>query len=189
MNDLFISTFLSVFQGLAKIFIIGLVAGLLVWKKILSQQHVDALSKITVYFFLPCLIFSTIFSNFNPEDLPLELAVAVADDGPVLGQHLVQLGHAEAPGVDDGGEGVRKVALVGVEGKVPAGPIAGELGHLYVSLKASIQPLGQDVVHLLVEGEDMANARCSWRLVPLIVLEHNLEVEVPASILYFFGSG
>jgi len=71
MNDLFISTFLSIFQGLAKIFIIALVAGLLVWKKILTQQHVDALSRITVYFFLPCLIFSTIFSSFNPQDLPL----------------------------------------------------------------------------------------------------------------------
>jgi len=71
MDGIFIHTFLSIFQGLAKIFIIALVAGLLVWKKILTRQHMDALSKITVYFFLPCLIFSTIFSGFNPGELPL----------------------------------------------------------------------------------------------------------------------
>ena len=71
MADLFINTFLSVSNGIIKIFIIAFIAGLLVWKKILNHDHIDALSKITVYVFLPCLIFSTIFSGFKPEELPI----------------------------------------------------------------------------------------------------------------------
>jgi hypothetical protein len=67
MNDLFLNTFLSVFQGIIKIFIIGGVAGILVWRKVILQNFIDGLSKITVYVFLPCLIFSTIISGFNPQ--------------------------------------------------------------------------------------------------------------------------
>jgi predicted permease len=66
MNDLFLNTFLSVFKGIIKIFIIGGIAGLLVWRKVILQSFVDGLSNITVYVFLPCLIFSTIISGFNP---------------------------------------------------------------------------------------------------------------------------
>ena len=67
MNDLFLNTFLSVFKGIIKIFIIGGIAGLLVWRKVILQSFIDGLSKITVYVFLPCLIFSTIISGFNPQ--------------------------------------------------------------------------------------------------------------------------
>lgn len=66
MNDLFLNTFLSVFQGIIKIFIIGFIAGLLVWKKVILPGVIDGLSNITVYVFLPCLTFSTIISGFNP---------------------------------------------------------------------------------------------------------------------------
>jgi predicted permease len=75
MGDLFINTFLSVSYGIVKIFIIALVAGLLVWKKFITQEHIDALSRITVYVFLPCLIFSSIFSSFKPEELPFWWAI------------------------------------------------------------------------------------------------------------------
>lgn len=67
MDDLFLKTFLSVFQGIIKIFIIGGIAGLLVWRKVILQSVIDGLSKITVYVFLPCLTFSTIISGFNPQ--------------------------------------------------------------------------------------------------------------------------
>ena len=70
MNDIFINTFLSVGQGIAKIFIIAGIAGISVWRKVLTQPHIDALTKITVFVFLPSLIFSTIFSSFNPEEIP-----------------------------------------------------------------------------------------------------------------------
>lgn len=67
MNDLFLNTFLTVFQGIFKIFIIGGIAGLLVWRKVITESMIDGLAKITVYVFLPCLIFSSIISDFNPQ--------------------------------------------------------------------------------------------------------------------------
>ncbi len=69
MNHIFPDTFMVVFQGLVKIFLIGAVAGLLVWKKIIDPKHIDALSRITVYVLLPCLIFTTITRNFKPDEL------------------------------------------------------------------------------------------------------------------------
>ena len=66
MNDLFLNTFLSVFQGIIKIFIIAGIAGLLVWRKVIQQNFIDGLSNIMVNVFLPCMIFSTIISGFNP---------------------------------------------------------------------------------------------------------------------------
>ncbi len=68
MNDLFLDTFLSVFQGIAKIFIIAGIAGILVWKKVIRQSFIDGLSNIMVYAFLPSMIFSTIISGFNPHE-------------------------------------------------------------------------------------------------------------------------
>ena len=66
MNDLFLNTFLTVFQGIIKIFIIAGIAGILVWRKVIQQSFIDGLSNIMVYVFLPCMIFSTIISGFNP---------------------------------------------------------------------------------------------------------------------------
>lgn len=66
MNDLFLNTFLTVFQGIIKIFIIAGIAGILVWRKVIQQNFIDGLSNIMVYVFLPCMIFSTIISGFNP---------------------------------------------------------------------------------------------------------------------------
>jgi hypothetical protein len=67
MSDLFLNTFLSVFQGIAKIFIVAGIAGILVWKKVIQQSFIDGLSSIMVYVFLPSMIFSTIISGFNPQ--------------------------------------------------------------------------------------------------------------------------
>lgn len=69
MNDLFLNTFFSVFQGIIKIFLIGAVAGILVWQKIINQKQIDGLSAITVIIFLPCLIFSAITNGFHPDQL------------------------------------------------------------------------------------------------------------------------
>ena len=67
MSDLFLNTFLSVFQGIIKIFIIAGIAGILVWTKVIQQSFIDGLSNIMVYAFLPSMIFSTIISGFNPQ--------------------------------------------------------------------------------------------------------------------------
>ena len=66
MNDIFFSTFFPVFYGIIKIFIIGGIAGILVWRKVIDNKIIDGLSLITVYVFLPSLIFTTITSSFDP---------------------------------------------------------------------------------------------------------------------------
>ncbi len=78
MNDLFLNTFLSVFQGIIKIFLIGAIAGILVWQKIIKQEHIDGISAITVIIFLPCLIFSTITTGFYPDQLKFWWLIPVA---------------------------------------------------------------------------------------------------------------
>ena len=70
MNDIFISSFLSMGGALARIFIIIIFAGILVRKKVISQVQIDALSKITVIVLLPSLVFSNTLQHFNPESLP-----------------------------------------------------------------------------------------------------------------------
>jgi predicted permease len=84
MNDLFLNTFLSVFKGIIKIFIIGGIAGLLVWRKVILQSAIDGLSKITVYVFLPCLTFSTIISGFNPQQEKYWWIIPVASIAIIL---------------------------------------------------------------------------------------------------------
>jgi predicted permease len=84
MDDLFLNTFLSVFQGIAKIFIIAGIAGLLVWRKVIVQSVVDGLSKVTVYVFLPCLTFSTIISGFNPQQEKYWWIIPVASIAIIL---------------------------------------------------------------------------------------------------------
>jgi len=66
MNEMFLNTFLQVFYGIIKIFIVAGIAGVLVWRKIISEKIIDGLSLITVYVFLPALIFTTITSSFDP---------------------------------------------------------------------------------------------------------------------------
>ncbi len=57
-------------EALARVFIIIVVAGLLVRKKIITQEHINALSKVTVIVLLPSLVFSNTLLHFNPDALP-----------------------------------------------------------------------------------------------------------------------
>jgi len=66
MNEIFLNTLFPVFYGIIKIFIIAGIAGVLVWRKIINEKIIDGLSLITVYVFLPALIFTTITSSFDP---------------------------------------------------------------------------------------------------------------------------
>ena len=67
MEGLFISSFYSIFQALIKVFLIAGLAGFLAYRKIISEELIDGLSKLVVYIFLPLLTFSTIITTFNPE--------------------------------------------------------------------------------------------------------------------------
>lgn len=69
MTNVFFSAFGSVFIALTKVFFVAFVAGFLVKKKVISQNLIKILSRLTVNFLLPCLIFSKILIFFNPSEM------------------------------------------------------------------------------------------------------------------------
>jgi len=91
--DIFTSAFTETFLALLRVFMIIIVAGLLVRKKIITQSHIKSLTAVTVNVFLPCLIFSNIVANFEPGSLkiwwvlPLS-AVLLTGLGLILGALL-----------------------------------------------------------------------------------------------------
>ena len=68
-NNIFFATFLGMFSAIMKIFIVAFIGGILVRKKIISQQTIKALSDVTIKIFLPSLIFSNIISTFDPSKI------------------------------------------------------------------------------------------------------------------------
>jgi len=69
MNQILIESFKSVLLALAQIFSIVIFAGFLVRKKVITQEQIGALSKTTVFIFLPALIFSNILKKFHPQEM------------------------------------------------------------------------------------------------------------------------
>lgn len=69
MNTIFTSGFLSMLEALIRIFLIVILAGFLVRKKILSKNQIDGLSDVTVKVLLPALVFSNTLQYFDPKDL------------------------------------------------------------------------------------------------------------------------
>ena len=65
--NIFLQTFLAVFQILLIIF----VSAALTRKKIFTSEHIKSLSALVINFFLPCLIFSNITTNFYPHEFKL----------------------------------------------------------------------------------------------------------------------
>ncbi len=68
MGEIFWSTIQSVSGAMLRIFIIMLIAGFLVRRKIITQEQIAALSKFTVIILLPSLIFSNNLLHFYPEN-------------------------------------------------------------------------------------------------------------------------
>ena len=66
MSDIFIPTFLSVLDGLIRILLVAVLAGILVYRRMIGEEIINGLSKLTVTVFLPLLIFHTIVTGFNP---------------------------------------------------------------------------------------------------------------------------
>jgi predicted permease len=64
--DLFIKIFGSTFFSIMKLFIVVLAAGILMRRKVLSQENLQGLSVATIDVFLPCLSFTSNLSNFRP---------------------------------------------------------------------------------------------------------------------------
>jgi len=69
MADVFTSAFCSTFRAVLQIFIVVFLSGVLVRRKIISQEQVKALSAVTVVVLLPCMIFSSIIKQFEPSQL------------------------------------------------------------------------------------------------------------------------
>jgi predicted permease len=70
MTELFWAGFGGMLNALAVVFIIIFGAGFLVRKKIVTDEHIDSLSKLTVTVLMPCMIFSNTLSEFKPQELP-----------------------------------------------------------------------------------------------------------------------
>ena len=64
---MFVQTCIIVFSAIFQLFLICLAAGILVRKKIISTQQVQALSAVTVNVFLPCLILAKTLIQFHPD--------------------------------------------------------------------------------------------------------------------------
>jgi len=68
MNEVFLLSFLGMLNAVAKIIMIAVIAGLLVRRKIVLQEHIRGLSEITVMVLLPALIFSKTTTTFKPDE-------------------------------------------------------------------------------------------------------------------------
>lgn len=69
MESTFISSFFIMLEAVGRIFLIIFVSGLLVRKKVITQQHIKSMADITVNILLPCLLFSSFVSNFDPHEI------------------------------------------------------------------------------------------------------------------------
>lgn len=69
--NVFIDSFLSLFQSVMMIFLIAFFAGLMVRKKLLNSEHVKGLSIVTINILLPSLIYSKITENLQPSEFPI----------------------------------------------------------------------------------------------------------------------
>ena len=65
---MFFDSFIVVFKALLQIFIIGIVAAILLRKKLLKEEHIKSLADVIINIFLPALIFSKVVKIFNPHD-------------------------------------------------------------------------------------------------------------------------
>ena len=80
-------------DAMARVFVIILIAGILVRKKVILQSHIEALSKVTVIVLLPALVFSKTVKEFDPDLLPYWWML------PVLGILMSSVGVLFASGV------------------------------------------------------------------------------------------
>lgn len=69
--EIFKAAFGETFLAILVIFIIIVAAGLMVRRRILTQDQIQSLTRVTVNIFLPCLIFTKIVKTFDPGALPI----------------------------------------------------------------------------------------------------------------------
>lgn len=69
MFEIFSEAFITMLGAVGRIFLIIVAAGFLVRKKWLTDEHVKALSTVTVNILLPCMLFAKISNNFHPDEI------------------------------------------------------------------------------------------------------------------------
>ncbi|MBN2806941.1 MAG: AEC family transporter [Prolixibacteraceae bacterium] len=69
MYEIFSEAFSTMLGAVGRIFLVIVAAGFLVRRKILLEEHVTALSWVTVNVLLPCMMFSKISANFQADTL------------------------------------------------------------------------------------------------------------------------
>lgn len=70
MLDTFFSSFLVMLDAVGRIFLIIFVAGFLVRKNVIKQEHIKSMATITVNILLPAMLFSSFVKNFDPVEIP-----------------------------------------------------------------------------------------------------------------------
>jgi predicted permease len=69
-SEVFKLAFSGMFIAIVKILIVALTAGILVRRKIVTQEHIKSLSDLTVNIFLPALVVTNIIETFVPSEIP-----------------------------------------------------------------------------------------------------------------------
>jgi hypothetical protein len=80
MINVFLNSFNATFQALLQILLVSVAGGVLIRKKVITQEHLKSLSAVVVRVLLPCMTFSNIVRNFNPSQFkfwPLVPLVAI----------------------------------------------------------------------------------------------------------------
>lgn len=88
--ELLTTTAISTLLAILKIFLVIVVAGFLVRRRIMTDAMVTALTKVSILLFLPCLILDKIIANFRPGEVPLWWTLPLTS----IGMTLVGLGLA-----------------------------------------------------------------------------------------------
>lgn len=78
MIEIFIQSFAATFLSMLKILFVVLVAGILLRKKIITQENLHGLSVATIDVFLPCLSFTSILTHFRPGEFAIWWVLPIA---------------------------------------------------------------------------------------------------------------
>jgi predicted permease len=70
MQNIFFTSFQSMFFAIAQIFLIAFFAGILVRKKIIKEENIKGISDVVVKILLPSMVFSNIITSFKPSETP-----------------------------------------------------------------------------------------------------------------------
>ena len=71
-------TFTAALVPVLEIFLVIAAAGILVRRRIIGQELITALSRVTVLVFLPCLIFANVSDNFRPGEFRLWFVLPIS---------------------------------------------------------------------------------------------------------------